>query len=252
MDLAISSMPIASARAKKFALTARETTTLRRFVCRWKPAPFPSFAMTPSCLKPCKTGIPSLGYYIYLVPKLPFSFDRPTAKISRMPVREAVDERKDPACPRYLSSQLVLPSGKVIDSSGIPASLGKEELERILKMVDSQTNGKGYLSAILLWIYSSSLELFPSFRSSASNNPKSLYVAAKNGDIERVVECLSTRSNRIYKKKSSHKLKFSFLKGWASTLTRCIMILAARPLCTQRLPVDTWLSFILFSSAVQL
>lgn len=70
------------------------------------------------------------------------SFRSPTAKISQMSVREAPMDLSDSACPRYLPSQLVLSSGKVIDTSGVPASLGKEVLERIIKIVDS--NGKGY------------------------------------------------------------------------------------------------------------
>ena len=54
-----------------------------------------------------------------------------------MPVRDPTTADADPAaCPRYLSSQLVLPSGRVIDASGIPASLDKEMLERIIKMID--------------------------------------------------------------------------------------------------------------------
>ncbi|KZS14880.1 Histone-lysine N-methyltransferase EHMT1 [Daphnia magna] len=89
----------------------------------------------------------------------------PTAKISRLPSREISRIVSETSCPRYLSSQLVLPSGKVIDSNSIPPSLNKEMLQRILKSFE--TTGK----------------------SSSSN--KSLYVAAKNGDIERVVECLT-------------------------------------------------------------
>ncbi len=62
-----------------------------------------------------------------------------------MPVRDSAlndQSSTDPACPRYLSSQLVLPSGRVIDASGIPASLSKEMLERVINIVDS-CNGKG-------------------------------------------------------------------------------------------------------------
>lgn len=93
----------------------------------------------------------------------------PTAKISRLPSREISRIVSETSCPRYLSSQLVLPSGKVIDSNSIPPSLNKEMLQRILKSFE--TTGK----------------------SSSSN--KSLYVAAKNGDIERVIECLRQGQN---------------------------------------------------------
>ena len=61
---------------------------------------------------------------------------RPTAKISLV-TREELNGKFDSACPRYISSQLVLPSGKVINSNGIPKSLNKDMLERILKSFES-------------------------------------------------------------------------------------------------------------------
>jgi len=88
----------------------------------------------------------------------------PTAKMSLM-TREELSGRFDSACPQYVSSQLVLPSGKVINSNGIPKSLNKDMLERILKSFECSSS-----------------------TGSACN--KSLFVAAKHGDIERVIECL--------------------------------------------------------------
>ena len=57
-----------------------------------------------------------------------------------MPLRDETLRQPDPACPRFLSPQLVLPSGKVIDANGIPDSLSKENLERILKAFDSNSS----------------------------------------------------------------------------------------------------------------
>lgn len=88
----------------------------------------------------------------------------PTAKISLV-TREELNGKFDSACPNYISSQLVLPSGKVINSNGIPKSLSKEMLERILKSLEN-TSATG------------------------STSDKNLFVAAKHGDIERVIECL--------------------------------------------------------------
>ena len=54
--------------------------------------------------------------------------------------REELSGRFDSACPQYVSSQLVLPSGKVINSNGIPKSLNKDMLERILKSFECSSS----------------------------------------------------------------------------------------------------------------
>ena len=57
-----------------------------------------------------------------------------------MPLRDEPRSQPDPACPRYISPQLVLPSGKVIDANGIPDSLSKRNLERILQAFDGNSS----------------------------------------------------------------------------------------------------------------
>lgn len=75
--------------------------------------------------------------------------DRPTAKISLLPRELAASPPPPPPsssiasspCPNYPTSQLVLPSGKVINSSGMPKSLNRDMLERILKSLENKTKG---------------------------------------------------------------------------------------------------------------